>query len=98
MKTDTELKQALAKMLPDVGDRRGALRWLHGEQRRVLDTELLHLCWLVEETLTAEQSLDYGNQIISLSAGHETHDFYYGVAHATWQQRVEALMKIKGMI
>ncbi len=52
--TDEQLKRALAKMLPcHVSIMRGYLRWNEGEQIRVLDTELLHLCSLVEETLSS---------------------------------------------
>jgi hypothetical protein len=56
-------------------DRRGAY---------VLDTELLHLCWLVEEEV---KGLNY--------------DVYETLLHrdisATWQQRVIALAKVKGV-
>ena len=48
----------------------------------VLDTELLHLCWLVENTLTRSKECDY---FVSLSM------------RSSWQQRVEALAKVKGI-
>ena len=48
----------------------------------VLDTELLHLCWLVEETLSDIAMEEYG---ITLTV------------HATWQQRIIALAKVKGI-
>jgi hypothetical protein len=106
--TDTQLKQALAKMLPEnvymtqdsidllwsnaveypkeirnsPNDRRGAY---------VLDTELLHLCWLVEETLmsTLKQEADYIYLIDVSDIGNPI--------HATWQQRTIALCKVKGI-
>ena len=97
--TDARLKEALAKMLPETcymtqPDNK-LLAWnearlfpllqplaLHGHL--VLDTELLHLCWLVEENLDSKHNLKYYNQI-ELDA------------HASWQQRVEALAEVKGI-
>ena len=55
--TDEQLKQALAKMLPDkVGYHHGFIKPLHWRDKHftgALDTELLHLCSLVEETLSS---------------------------------------------
>lgn len=56
---------------------------------KVLDTELLHLCWLVEETLIGNDKSVY-NKIL----GESGCDFRH---HATWQQRVIALAKVKGV-
>ncbi len=103
--TDTQLKQALAKMLPEKLDWReikitavGAggsyhcLCWKGG--CNVLDTELLHLCWLVEETLTAEQWNDYVGYVMV-----DTHSIftYEHLLLATWQQRTIALAEVKGI-
>lgn len=99
--TDKQLKRALAKMSPDQvqiygsnlhwngkpGDKAGA----YYLSIRVLDTELLHLCWLVEETLTMGQRLDYLNYL-----DNRTDDDWL-TCHATWQQRVIALAKVKGV-
>lgn len=88
--TDNQLKQAFPKMLSkcvydnvnlyiyDV-DFAGL-----GGHRQVRDTELLHLCWLVEETLDSKHNLKYYNQIEI-------------DPHASWQQRVVALAKVKGI-
>jgi hypothetical protein len=85
--TDTQLKQALAKMLPEQIEWHNGLERLHWKPSHegamvfsVHDTELLHLCWLVEKTLTEYQSFDYSC------------DIKY---HATWQQRTIALCKVK---
>lgn len=98
--TDAQLKQALAKMLPekvkmalDWGDV-DSLQWIesgykHATSRRVLDTELLHLCWLMEETLSPSQAQAYYQMLPANSVGNQ--------AHATWQQRVIALAKVKGI-
>jgi hypothetical protein len=82
--TDTQLKHALAKMLPEkvyMNTNGGQMyHRLDGEpQPKVLDTELLHLCWLVEERLTPDQSAVYARHI-----------FMY---HAPWQQRTIALSR-----
>lgn len=91
--TDTQLKQALAKMLPDKTaglNEHGTLKWYSQPngyffQEPVLDTELLHLCWMVEEEL---KNTRYGLWCIY----KDLVDF-----HATWQQRIIALAKVKGV-
>ena len=95
--TDTQLKQCLAKMLPEViGDRRGAMRWLDGDQRRVLDTELLHLCWLVERSLHDDSYPTYirslHNTVWNDSDGKNTR-----WESATWKKRTIALAKVLGI-
>jgi len=95
--TDEQLKWALAKMLPQQINCRAVkddsrlycfLYWKdknqHPLQSEVRDTELLHLCWLVEETLDFQHNLKY-YKLIKLDT------------HASWQQRVEALAKVKGI-
>ena len=92
---DTQLKQALAKMLPEevsyetnLDQFPEDLYWIRSGHT-VLDTELLHLCWLVEETLGKEDTLMFCIEmdiVMDLKA-----------IHATWQQRVLALCKVKGV-
>lgn len=100
--TDTQFKQALAKMLPDDIQLVNfdcscckdcpQLRWLAPEDRYVLDTELLHLCWTVEQDLIKTKSLE------------EQQHYHYtlrGVVapswamSASWQQRTIVLAKVK---
>jgi hypothetical protein len=88
--TDEQLKAALAKMLPDkinFGHNSKALFWSTG--KTVLDTELLHLCHLVEDDFNSKQQDDYGKELYKLIP--------YGkmLFSATWQQRVTALAKVK---
>ena len=89
--TDTQLKQALAKMLPDDiewwSDNEIGLHWMN--TREVLNTELLHLCWLVEGTLI--NFCDYGK------FERELEYLCGSLCHATWQQRTIALAKVKGI-
>ena len=92
--TDAQLKQALAKMLPgveyDTTTCKGVDLWWTESSAPVKDTELLHLCWLVEETLKHTQIglyIDALNKAIGQNWYH----------HATWQQRVVALCKVKGI-
>jgi len=63
---------------------------------RVLDTELLHLCWLVEETLSFEEQVEYQEKILCLFGRAD--GWRYLAIHATWQQRVVALCKVKGIV
>jgi hypothetical protein len=102
--TDEQLKQALAKMLPEqivfrefiyIWGEYGALYWKyknqHPLQSEFRDTELLHLCWLVEETLNEIKSADYAEFLRPITANYKL------LYHATWQQRVESLAKVKGI-
>lgn len=89
--TDIQLKQALAKMLPDVIQHEAGLTWYRHDGGEVLDTELLHLCWLIEETLTF---LDKGNYFNSFWEGAFS---VVGICHISWQQRTIALAKVKGV-
>jgi len=104
--TDTQLKQALARMLPDKLDWREIkmtavgtggsyhlLCWKGG--CHVLDTELLHLCWLVEEDIPCESWLCYVDELRFITVGLTKNMFFY--PHATWQQRTTALCKVKGI-
>jgi len=96
--TDNQLKAALAKMLPEKvrwnTERWNGLTMVCQDVRNndpVLDTELLHLCWLVEETLNEIESADYAEFLRPITASYKL------LYHASWQQRVIALAKIKGI-
>lgn len=103
--SDRQLKRCLAKMLPSVffdG------KWLrHGNHTPVLDTELLHLCRLVEQTLDSQISdirslyLDYLGCVVGWGDAKNPADAQFEAAYnsvsATWQQRVIALAKVKGI-
>jgi len=105
--TNTQLKQVLAKMLPDFISLYPTDNKLHWEVynmegndlgRLVQDTELLHLCCLVEETLTDNQTDMYGLYINGIMFESETIKFHSVCDwHATWQQRTIALAKVKGL-
>jgi hypothetical protein len=100
--TNEQLKRTLAKMLPEQlqwNDRLAEpcrLFWKNTEgtaRDTVLDTELLHLCWLVEETLG--NWITYRDALISLMPnGAGIHVAHY---HATWQQRTIALAQTLGI-
>ena len=80
--TDEQLKRTLFNLLN-----------LHENTEHILDTEFLHLCWLVEETLMDT----YSNYYEYLAA--TKHSVYRDAAlcHATWQQRTIALAKTLGI-
>ena len=85
------------------------LYWKHDTDdttNEVLDTELLHLCWLVEETHTNWQKQKYGEWLqdcMNESVVGYVPDYcrnlqgLANIAHATWQQRAIALCKVKGI-
>jgi len=100
--TDNQLKFALAKMLPETYlwyanpqfPSQATLR-VKATGYEVLDTELLHLCWLVEKGLNPDQKLDY---IEILGRGEDEESFYLTIAIASdWRWRVAALAKVKGI-
>lgn len=122
--TDTQLKQALAKMLPNQVEIADSwinavptLYWISANGNpAVLDTELLHLCWMVEEANkdTVINKPDPQNPSVILRGlsfvlqyhraltevtGAEQGPFFYPdmLWHASWQQRVIALCKVKGV-
>lgn len=110
--TDTQLKQALAKMLPEKLAYVDTFYWRDEDLtvgREVLDTELLHLCWLVEETLTEDQQSEHQIHLYCLFDENWTYEELVNLcfelswrstrdmSHATWQQRVIALTKVKGI-
>lgn len=110
--TDDQLKQLLAKMLPETVDWReikncsvgtsGSYFVLCWKRRAcVFDTELLHICSLVEAGLTDSEYIAFAHALneawmrdvkpqssrISLCRS----------ASATWQQRTAALAELKGV-
>jgi hypothetical protein len=91
--TDPQLKQALAKMLPETLGV-GSSLFHKGNGKRVLELELLGLCWLVQETLSCDIWDDYIEFV-----SQQVHSIYNRehLLHATWQQRVTALAKVKGI-
>ena len=97
--TDTQLKQALARMLPEQlfwADKYQSLVWDSNEKpldRKVLNTELLHLCWLVEETL---DEVEFYNYVTNLYLVNNKPKYsFHNDCHSTWQQRTIALAKVK---
>ncbi len=108
---DTELKLLLAKMLPEElyiheyntnGTKEGIvcdIEWKKGELEDCIveDTELLHVCWLVEEDMVKNESHLYAWQVNELLAT-EILSPMERIYHASWQQRTLALAKVKGLI
>lgn len=106
MKTDNELKQLLAKMLPDEIEwnvdyttKRGDL-WLKNTAFRIKDSELLHICWLISATLEVNDMCRYNDELdavcVPVHICPNTHIF--SLTEASWQQRASALAKVKGLM
>jgi hypothetical protein len=107
---DNQLKAALAKMLPDdlmivnklTHPIIPMLYWkgknIEWEGEPVKDTELLHLCWMVEKNLTSSQ-IESESEIVSYwwEICRNCDACEWMVCHASWQQRVIALAKVKGI-
>lgn len=79
--SDDTLKAELASMLRRkiFMDRAGRLCW-YGERGRVLDSELLYICELIEQSLTQGELYGYEMRILKRS---------------TWQERAAALVAVK---
>lgn len=102
--TDTQLKAALAKMLPDKlcmetdHDQPEEIFWKVVSNnawsvKKVLDTELLKLCRDVEGTIkTGSCWCDYVHTL-----GEVCNTTVPYCVHASWQQLVTALAKVKGI-
>ena len=97
---DDQLKQLLAKMLPDLYSWNGfeLVEFPDQYERcrvygtiKVKDTELLHLCSLVEAGLDRDQRQFYA--YLLRPQGYSVQD----AISATWQQRTEALASVKGV-
>ena len=110
--TDGQLKQALAKMLPDVISCRKVIAhdsckivcllqwgasWNDESEFMVRDTELLHLCWLVEDKLTSKEYGVYSAETYKSYSRIDANTIIYLWFTMPWQQRVEALAKVKGI-
>lgn len=100
--TDQQLKQALAKMLPDklewCTEYEHALHWKDGVP--VADTELLHICWLIEQTLSTNDARVYAFRMSGAEhvIDHEvSRMMVFKAMNSPWQQRTIALAKVKGI-
>jgi hypothetical protein len=109
--TDNQLKQALAKMLPEQLEWREwedpthpdnpviatscALCWDRGNP--VLDTELLHICWLIEQSIPSSAFSTALMHVIQDETCWPAVESRYATASASWQQRTIALAKVKGV-
>lgn len=106
--TDEQLKRALAKMLPEkliyVTEKDGGFEALHWRENQsndpaiclaneVLDTELLYLCDLLEQSLDEQQELKYDPKLYDLC-------YYKGIPQyrAPWQDRVIAAAEARNII
>lgn len=97
MKTDHELQLALAKMLPEqirISKRHG-LVWIK-ENAKVEETEMLHICWLIEQGLTPKQREKYIDAILAPDDERIPYKELWTYLHASWQQRAAALIATKG--
>jgi hypothetical protein len=98
--TDDQLKQLLAKMLPETIAKHacGKYYWIGSANGFILDTERLHLCSLVESGLTEDEWSTYSIALNKLACRVPCGNLKtcgYTIA-ATWQQRTAALAEVKG--
>jgi len=94
--SDTELQLALVKMLPEkIGITDGSPYWIFKGDTcgcKVIETEWLHVCWLVEQTLTENEQPEY-QEMLGVQDSHSI----YKTRSASWQHRAEALCRVKGI-
>lgn len=94
--TDKQLKAALAKMLRKQ-TKLANFFWHLDEDgcftRQIEDTELLHLCWLVEETLDWNQHNAFQEKLKKFITKQTT----FWLCSMPWQNRTIALAKVKGI-
>lgn len=97
MKTEEQLKKAMAEMLPERIRIRGRdekiLTWNEGRQSRfaVDDTELLSICREIELGLGYAEIIAYMGQL------SQPGRFAFQFVTLSWQQRAEALAAVKGI-
>lgn len=102
MYSDFQLKLAFPKLYPYIHSDTVNLYW-NGESdldvRRVLDSELLHICQLIENSLNMDESYELGElyRIVGERGGHFTPNGWgcFELANLTWQQKLVCLAKIK---
>lgn len=101
--TDQELQLGLAKLLPDricgnsVLDE-WELQHDDGAWLPIMETEWLHVCWLVEMAMSTDEYMqfeDYFGEV--LDDASESSDAFVKTFTGTWQQRAEAILKAKGI-
>lgn len=101
--TDKQLKQTLAKMLPEIVYWDKCCELLrypdNNEQNgtKVLDTELLHLCWLMEKPMCIDEWIAYLQVLIGFTEPGKEQAYKSFTCHSSWQQRTMALVKTKGI-
>jgi len=95
--TDNELRALLAKILPETIAQHacGKYYWIGSANGFVLDTELLHLCSLVEAGLTEKEVLKYIDALHEVCGAHVQPSAV--PIFATWQQRTRALAEVLGV-
>jgi len=98
--TPTELKQDFlklaAKLLPErvYIDGGGVACWCEGSLR-VKDTELLHICHLIEQGMNLTEYQQFEELIGELTIdSHKRSDLQYRFVSANWPQRAEAILKV----
>lgn len=102
LQSQAYLKCLLAKLLPNAlflytGGDGNTLHW-HASDKLVDNTQLLYVCYLVEETLLDPELHAYGTLLHKVAVDkHYMHPCYYAI-HASWEERTIALAKIKGLI
>lgn len=101
--SEQELKLFLARQLPDMIEVQEPFThffWKSLSARIVRKTEWLHIAWLVEQTLDGTSAAsDYALELKHVIAPDPPKglagDFRY--VNASWQQRAEALCRVKGV-
>lgn len=86
MNTDLLQVRLVAKLPDRIAQMRGAIRWIEGEQRRVLDTEWDYIVRMVEDAMTMVQKDAYIAALVKQVCPYDLH--FIG----DWQQRAQAMV------
>jgi len=119
--TNHQLQLALAKMLPEkliihkLGGEWETVFWKNKPigSGEVQETEWLHVCWLIEQTLSdysgsegqeLSQHDDYALALLNIVGVHKPTHWgeecvadFFLITNTSWQQRALALCKVKGV-
>ncbi len=121
--TDEQLKRALVRLLPDKikfipapkvwdAETQNKFVWLNKFDTcycKVVETEWLHVCHLIEQGMSEVDKLTFTDNLIHLLNAYVYDGGYYQgegelnlgeifkVVNATWQQRALAIIAVKGI-
>lgn len=104
---EQKLQLALAKILPEKVDcpsyelieqhlDKRLLYFWKDTKKWILETEMLHICWLIEQGMTVLEQDALCVALCELVIKQTSWCNFLAI-HASWQQRAKAICKVKGV-